>query len=164
MTQSIQNLSVGFGDSFARILSDDTTNTVTLQVLISGAWTDAYTVDATTGNVTLNQEVVFDGTRSDVTSATADAVASDGTITTAGVTVARVLPAAAVTGVILEAGTVDGQVVRVVNENTTSADSVTFAAVATSNVADGTSDVIDGLAGATYVWNANAATPAWYKV
>lgn len=157
MSQSILNLNTTFGPGFARILSDDVANTVTLQVEISGEWSDAVTVDQTSGAVT------FGNIRADAVSATADAVATSGTISTAGVTVARVAPAAAVTGVILEAGTVSGQVVRVVNESA-AANSVTFAAVATSNVADGVSDVIAGVTGASYVWDAKAATPAWYKV
>ncbi len=89
-------------------------------------------------------------------SATTPALASSGTITTAGTGVARVTPAAAVTGVILEAGTVDGQRVTVVN-NGLAASTVTFAAAGTSNVADGTSSVIAGLAARSFVWDATAA-------
>lgn len=96
-----------------------------------------------------------------VVSATAAVVATGGTITTAGVTVARVNPGAAVTGVILEAGSLDGQVCTVVNTSA-SADSVTFAAAATSNVASGTSAVIAGVTGQMFVWSEAAAL--WFAV
>ena len=85
-------------------------------------------------------------------STTADAVATGGTISTSGVTVARVAPTAAVTGVILEPGEYPGKRLTVVNE-AASADSVTFAAAGTSNVALGTSAVIAGQASLTLTWN-----------
>jgi|SRR6185312_1836539 len=86
-------------------------------------------------------------------------IASSGTIAVNAGAV-RCTNAGAVTGVILAAGTTDGQEVTVYNE---AANSITFAAVATSHVADGTSDVIATLTAARYKWNANASTPAWYR-
>jgi hypothetical protein len=83
-------------------------------------------------------------------SAAAAAIATGGTITTAGPESQRVNPAAAVTGIILAAGTVAGQRVTVVNE---SAFTVTFAASGTSNVADGTSDVIAATTARSFVWD-----------
>ena len=94
-------------------------------------------------------------------SSTAQAVATGGVITTAGVSIARVAPTGAVTGCILQAGTVNGQVVAVVNESA-SADSVTFAAAATSNVATGTGTSIAGATGQMFVWD--SATQLWYTV
>lgn len=94
-------------------------------------------------------------------SASAGSLATGGTIAVGALGIVRVNPAAAVTGAILAAGTHPGQVVRVLNE---SANTITFAAVATSNVADGTTDVIAANQGATYVWDAEAATPAWVHV
>lgn len=91
-------------------------------------------------------------------SATAAATATSGTITTAGVSVARVSPAGAITGVILQAGTFPGQTVAVVNE-AVAANTVTFAASGTSNVADGTSSVIAGLTGRTFVWTGSLWHP-----
>lgn len=92
-------------------------------------------------------------------SASAPALATGGTITTAGVAIARVAPAAAVTGVILQPGT-GTQEIWVVNEST-GASSVTFAAAATSNVADGTSSAIAGLTARKLVWS--SAQNLWYR-
>jgi hypothetical protein len=78
------------------------------------------------------------------------------TIDTSVAGVIPVNPAAAVTGVILEAGTVDGQMITIVNR-AAGANSVTFAAAGTSNVADGTSSVIAGLTARRYVWDSTAA-------
>lgn len=90
-------------------------------------------------------------------SATAPALATSGTITTAGVGEARVAPTGNVTGVILQAGTVAGQQCEVVNE---SAFTVTFAIVGTSNVADGTSAVIAANRKMSFTWD--SATSKWY--
>lgn len=94
-------------------------------------------------------------------SATATAIVTGGTIDVGGTGTIRLNPAAAVTGAILQKGNKAGQIVRLVNE---SANSITFAAVATSNVADGVSDVVDALNGATYVWDPDASTAGWYRV
>ena len=86
-------------------------------------------------------------------SSAAAAVANNGTITTTRVSsVARVSPAGAVTGIILQAGTSAGQTCLVVNE-AVAANTVTFAASGTSNVADGTSSVIAGLNARLFVWD-----------
>jgi hypothetical protein len=63
----------------------------------------------------------------------------------------------AVTGVILSAGTIDGQECVLVN---TSANSITFATAATSNVADGTSAVIAANTRMSLTWSQTAAR--WY--
>jgi hypothetical protein len=93
-------------------------------------------------------------------SASAPALASNGTIATAGVAVARVAPAGAVTGAILQAGTYGGQEIWVINESA-AANTVTFAASGTSNVADGTSSAIAGLVARKFVWS--SATNLWYR-
>lgn len=64
----------------------------------------------------------------------------------------------AVTGVILTAGVTDGQQVILFN---TSANSVTFAAAGTSNVADGVSAVIPALRAMQFDWDATSAR--WYR-
>ncbi len=84
-----------------------------------------------------------------------------GAIATAGLVVSRVNPAAARTGCILQTGTQSGQIVWVVNE-AAAANSITFAASGTSNVADGTSDVIAGLTARCFVWN--GSLNLWYRV
>ncbi len=94
-------------------------------------------------------------------SATAPAIANGNTIATAGLSVSRVAPAAAVTGIILQAGTQAGQEVTVINESG-STFTVTFAASGTSNVADGVSDVIAVLTARSFVWD--AGTNLWYRI
>lgn len=101
------------------------------------------------------------GTFVGVQSASAAAVATSGTITTSGVGVARVAPAGAVTAVVLQAGVYPGQEVTVVNE-AVAANTVTFAAAGTSNVADGTGDAIAGLTARTFVWD--SSTSLWYPM
>jgi hypothetical protein len=101
-----------------------------------------------------------------IQSATAAAIATGGTIVTSGppqIGQARVSPAAAVTGVILAPGVTPGQTVWVINE-AVAANTITFAAAATSNVADGASDVIAGLQARLYVWDsaANSGAGYWY--
>lgn len=86
-------------------------------------------------------------------------IATSGTIATYGFNVVRVTAAAAITGVILGAGFVPGQEVTVINE---SAFSMTFAASATSHVADGTSDVIGATSARRFVWD--TGTALWYRV
>ena len=88
---------------------------------------------------------------------TATAISTGATLTGGTTDVVRVSPAAAVTGVILAAGQFSGDVVIVVNE-AAAANTVTFAAVGTSNVADGTSSVIAGLTARRFVWSGSK----WY--
>ncbi len=63
----------------------------------------------------------------------------------------------AVTGVIMAAGSVDGQEFTILNN---SANSITFAAVGTSRVADGASAVIAANTRMTLVWS--AAASLWF--
>lgn len=69
-------------------------------------------------------------------------------------------PAGSRTGVILEAGVEAGQKVWIVN-TADAAESITFAAAATSNVANGTSCVIEANACAPFVWD--TTTELWYS-
>jgi hypothetical protein len=80
-------------------------------------------------------------------------------IATAGKGVARVTEAGAVTGIILNAGTYDGQIITVINESN---QTITFAASGTSHVADGASDVIAGLTARTFVYD-GTDTNLWYR-
>ena len=90
-------------------------------------------------------------------------LANNGAIAIAGpsVTSVRLSTAGAVTGITMPAGQVDQQEVTLFNE---SANTITFAAVGTSRVADGTTAVIAANQGMRLVWNAQAATPSWYVV
>lgn len=65
----------------------------------------------------------------------------------------------AVTGVILTAGTLDGQELTLINIEATN--TVTFAAAATSNVADGASAVIAALRAVKFTWDSVSAR--WYR-
>lgn len=107
---------------------------------------------------TMTQEITGNG-RTPIVSATSPDPGANGTINTAGVDVALVTPAAARTGIILQPGTFNGQEVWVVNQGS-AANSLTMAASGTSNVADGTSDVIAGVTARKFVWNSTAAL--WY--
>ncbi len=92
-----------------------------------------------------------------VQSATAPATTNSGTITTAGLTVSRVAPTAAITGVILATGSIAGQQVVVLNE---SAFSITFGALGASNVSIGTNCLIPAGTHLQFVWD--SVTARWY--
>jgi len=89
------------------------------------------------------------------TASSSSSLATGGTIAiTNPVTI--VAPTAAVTGVILTSGTVTGQTQTVLNN---SAYSITFAAVSTSHVADGTSDVIAANTARSFIWSGTS----WFR-
>ena len=90
-------------------------------------------------------------------SASAASVGTGGTIDPTGLGLARVTTSGAVTGVILTNGLYAGQMVSIVNE---SANSITFAAAATSHVASGVSAVIAALSQKVFVWD--SSTARWY--
>lgn len=92
-------------------------------------------------------------------SATAPALATAGTITTAAIGVARVAPTGNVTGIILQAGTTSGQEVFVVNE---SAFTITFNTTpATSHVSNAaTATAIAANTGRLFKWD--SSTSLWY--
>ena len=73
----------------------------------------------------------------------------------------RVTAGAAVTGIILSPGTQQGQLLAVIHEGA-AANTVTFAASGTSNVADGTSDVITGPSARLFIWD--SVTSLWYAL
>lgn len=110
---------------------------------------------------TLNKHVQL--TNADL-SATQSATAPDpgaaGTIATAGIVIARVSPASARTGVILQAGTQPGQVCLVINEGTLGFNGITFDVSGTSHVANGTNEVILGGAQKLFAWD--SGTSLWY--
>ncbi len=112
------------------------------------------------GSTAFNCSVTVTGTFSQAQSAAAATVATGGTITTALTGAARVAPAAAVTGVILQAGTTAGQEVTVINESA-AASSVTFDVAGTSRVADGAASPIPGLTARRFTWD--SATSLWYR-
>jgi|SRR5262245_1522673 len=99
-----------------------------------------------------------------IESGSAQALASSGTITTSGLKVARVAPTAAVTAVVMQAGTTPGEECWVVNESTTTGNSVTMAASGTSNAAGGVNDIIPGGQGRLYIWDdqVNSGNGLWF--
>lgn len=92
---------------------------------------------------------------------TVQTLSTGNTITTVATQgVARVTAAAAVTGIILAAGSFSGQSLVVIHEGA-AANTITFAASGTSNVADGNSDVITGPSARRFIWD--SVTALWYK-
>lgn len=132
-----------------------------LNITIYGLQARLFTWDSGTALWAAQESFFVNGTLATVVSATTPDPGGSGTIATAGVGVALTTPAAARTGIILGVGTINGQEVTVVNQGT-AGNSLTMAASGTSNVADGTSDVISNFTAAKYVWNSTAAL--WYRV
>lgn len=94
------------------------------------------------------------------TTGTVQTLTTGNTITVpAGTGVVRVTAGGAVTGIILPAGTVPGQNLSIIHEGA-AANTITFAAAGTSNVADGTSDVITGPTCRSFIWD--SITALWY--
>lgn len=94
---------------------------------------------------------------------TVSTIAGAGTITvgtSGGNGSLRVTAAGAVTGVILTAGTRAGQKLSIIHEGA-AANTITFAASGTSNIADGTSAVLAGLRKLELEWD--ASTSLWYR-
>jgi hypothetical protein len=88
------------------------------------------------------------------------ALATGGTVDTS-VDVIRLIPAAAITGVILAKGQFPGQ--RCVLMNTgLAASTITMAAAGTSFCADGVTTVIPGLRASEFWWDASSSM--WYRV
>jgi hypothetical protein len=116
----------------------------------NSSFADVFTVDKA-GNT------VHAGMISTGQSASAAAIANNGTITTASIGEARVAPTGNVTGIIMQAGSQAGQECVVTNE---SAFTVTFAAVGTSNVADGVSAVIAANRCMFFKWDSSVSK--WY--
>jgi hypothetical protein len=90
---------------------------------------------------------------------TVPTIANSGTVTHNGHGAAVVTTGGAVTGAIVQAGTIAGQKLTIINN---SANTITMAAVGTSNVANGVGAVISALAAIDLVWN--ALDSKWYQV
>jgi hypothetical protein len=132
------------------IFANSGTQSAPLIDIQNSSFADVFTVDKT-GN-TMHAGMISTGQ-----SASAPALATSGTITTASIGEARVAPTGNVTGIIMQAGTVAGQECVVTNE---SAFTVTFAAVGTSNVADGVSAVIAANRCMFFKWDSSVSK--WY--
>ena len=91
-------------------------------------------------------------------SVTAPATASSGTIATASLGVSRVAPTGNITGVILQIGNYQGQMVTVINEANFT---IAFAVAGTSNVADGATSSIPALCARRFTYD--SVTSLWYR-
>lgn len=96
------------------------------------------------------------------TSSASQALSNGSTIThtNAPVVFVDVSGGLSVSGIILQAGTIDGQILVVCNVNGTL--NATFAAAGTSNVANGTSASITALKANCFIWNSVAGR--WFTI
>ncbi len=118
--------------------------------------TKQFDLSCATGNIVTN------GSLSTGQSATAPDPGASGTVATANIGVARVNPSGASrAGCILQAGTVAGQEVWVVNEHATN--TISWATEATSHVAGeaGGTFVLNGKRGQKFVWDSSVSL--WFK-
>lgn len=128
-------------------------------VLIGPLATQTDPVSGATGDVSVGG--IYSGGQQ---SGTVTTLATGNTInvgTSGGYGSVRVTAAAAVTGIILQAGTKPGQEFTIIHEGA-AANTITFAAAGTSNVADGASDVITGPSARTFIWD--SVTALWYRL
>ena len=126
--------------------------------------TDGGNLSSDNGNFSTdgNGNVSIGTLKEAVNQGTAQALSTGNTITLpANTGIVRVSAAAAVTGIILPAGTIDGQTITVIHISA-AANTITFAASGTSHVADGASDVITGPSCRVFKWSAQDSL--WYKV
>ena len=102
------------------------------------------------------------GTIGTLASATTPDPGANGTITTTGVGIALVTPAASRTGIIIQAGTFNGQEVWIVNQAAAAITLTLNTTPATSFVADSATEAaIAGLTARKYVW-VGGTTNLWY--
>lgn len=133
----------------------------TLTVLGSSSLDNGTITTSGAGALTATGAVKAGIVQQNQASGTVQTLTTGNTITVAANTSSvRVTAGAAVTGIILGAGTLGGQLLSVIHEGA-AANTITFAASGTSNVADGTSDVITGPSARLYVWD--SVTALWYK-
>ena len=90
---------------------------------------------------------------------TVQTIVTDGTINSRGGSATRVTATGNVTGIILQKSIRPGHVLVILNVG---AGTITFAAVATSNVSYGTSAVIQSKAAAMFVWD--DASDMWHPL
>ena len=102
-------------------------------------------LDTGTGAMQIPKSFPADGTAATV-------LAGSGTIDST-IGWQREVPAGAVTGIIIEAGAVHGQILRVTNDKDAGG-TITFAAEATSNVCNGTAGVIGVGETGEFIWDA----------
>lgn len=116
-------------------------------------------------DTTIGATLIWNGTNWTMLDGASSSLAAAATVTTSGTialpttgNVLKLTTGGAVTGVILTAGVYDGQRLTLIN---VSANSITFAAAGTSNVADGTSGVIAANRSMAFVWDSTSTR--WYR-
>jgi hypothetical protein len=114
------------------------------------------------GNLTILGNAKFGQLQMAQATGTVQTLATGNTVNIpANVSAIRVTAAAAVTGIIIPAATgAPGAMLCVIHEGA-AANTITFAASGTSNVADGASDVITGPSAALFIWD--NVTLLWYR-
>jgi hypothetical protein len=150
----VEACSFGASTAFATAVLEDngaTGNSVGLNSY-TGTWLNNAPVVLAGAGIQLSPSIV-------VSPVTAQALSNGTTVTmSASFGAIPVTATGNVTGIILATAVNSGQQVTVINR---SAFTVTFAAAGTSNVADGTADVIPALAARTFTWD--TSTARWYR-
>jgi hypothetical protein len=145
VNEAVANFTVQFAASASSFVADGINDIIPGLQMRTFFWDSAQSLwfaEPSTTNGTINM----------IQSATAAAIATSGTVTTAGVGLARLNPGSAVTACVLGSGTIQGQMVVVSNEAAVGS-SVQFAASASSFIADGVNCVIPGLQARLFLWN-----------
>lgn len=139
------------------------------EVTVTNAATgNAPTIEPTGGDTNISLDLKAKGTgllnlaapvKSPVTAVQNLATGNTITLPTTGTTKRLSASGGAATGVILTAGVADGQILILFNIE--AANTITFAAAGTSNVADGASAVIGALRALVLVWDATSSR--WFR-
>lgn len=116
--------------------------------------TDVFVIDSHAGQRSTR---VANGAFALAPSSSAQALSSNATITTSQLGMIRVTSLASLTGLVLQPGTVNSQVIAVVNE---SSHTLTFASSSSSHVSNGSSVSIGAGAKQVFMWD--SATGLWY--
>lgn len=153
------------GDEFVTVIedagADGSVNVATVTTsgnIVSGGNVTATEIIVTGQVVLLTDEVANFNVPFSSTPPGNQTLTNDATITLPSGINKVVDSAGAVTGIILAAGSEDGQIVNIINA---SANTVTFATGATSNVADGTSAVIAANRAISLIWDFGSSR--WYR-
>lgn len=130
--------------------------------VITSTGTATFAAVNASGNLTVTGTVKAGVLQANQAGGTVQTLATGNTITVAAnQSSVRVTAAGAVTGIILGAGTLAGQMLSVIHEGA-AANTLTMAASGTSNVAAGATCVLSGLAAHIFIWD--AVTALWYQV
>lgn len=147
-----------FNNVVIRALAGVSGRTIALQ---DESGTTQLTIVDTSPQVTVANNLQVNGNLTKAALATSTSGLSTGGTIATTTPIAKPTPGSAVTGIILQPGTVDGQVMGIINLGLAGA-SITFAPSSTSHVEDGTSDVIASGNAALFLWEGTNAR--WYRI